>query len=81
MLKFSFCENKYNMRKNQKQSLVRKHNSDYYKAFKSRTHLITMLFCILSRDDSMTEICEGMRALGPKRKRCQNPNLDSHLFL
>ena len=27
------------------ESLVRKHNSDYYyKAFKSRTHLITMLF-------------------------------------
>ena len=45
--------------------LVRKHNSDYYyKAFKSRTHLITMLFGILSRCDSMTEICEGMRALG-----------------
>ena len=49
------------------QSLVRKHNSDYYyKAFKSRTHLITMLFGILSRCDSMTEICEGMRALGGK---------------
>ena len=48
-------------------SLVRKHNSDYYyKAFKSRTHLITMLFGILSRCDSMTEICEGMRALGGK---------------
>ena len=47
------------------ESLVRKHNSDYYyKAFKSRTHLITMLFGILSRCDSMTEICEGMRALG-----------------
>jgi hypothetical protein len=49
------------------QNLVRKHNSDYYyKAFKSRTHLITMLFGILSRCDSMTEICEGMRALGGK---------------
>lgn len=49
------------------QSLVRKHNSDYYyKAFRSRTHLITMLFGILSRCDSMTEICEGMRALGGK---------------
>ena len=47
--------------------LVRKHNSDYYyKAFKSRTHLITMLFGILSRCDSMTDICEGMRALGGK---------------
>ena len=51
------------------ESLVRKHNSDYYyKAFKSRTHLITMLFGILSRCDSMTEICEGMRALGGKLK-------------
>ena len=49
------------------QSLVRKHNSDYYyKAFRSRTHLITMLFGILARCDSMTEICEGMRALGGK---------------
>jgi len=48
-------------------SLVRKHNSDYYyKAFKSRTHLLTMLFGILSRCDSMTEICEGIRALGGK---------------
>lgn len=48
-------------------SLVKKHNSDYYyKAFKSRSHLITMLFGILSRCDSMTEICEGMRALGGK---------------
>ena len=49
------------------QSLVRKHNSDYYyKTFGSRIHLITMLFGILSRCDSMTEICEGMRALGGK---------------
>jgi hypothetical protein len=49
------------------EGLVRTHNSDYYyKAFKSRTHLITMLFGIFSRCDSMTEICEGMRALGGK---------------
>ena len=49
------------------QGLIKKHNSDYYyKAFKTRTHLITMLFGILSRCDSMTEICEGMRALGGK---------------
>ena len=47
--------------------LIRKHNSDYYyKAFKSKTQLITMLFGILSRCDSMTEICEGLRALGGK---------------
>jgi hypothetical protein len=47
--------------------LIRKHRSDYYyKAFKTRTQLITMLFGILSRCDSMTEICEGLRALGGK---------------
>jgi adenylate cyclase class IV len=47
--------------------LIRKHESDYYyKAFKARTHLTTMLFGILSRCDSMTEICEGLRALGGK---------------
>lgn len=47
--------------------LIRKHNSDYYyKAFKTSTHFITMLFGILSRCDSMTEICEGLRALGGK---------------
>ena len=47
--------------------LIKKHNSDYYyKAFKTRTHLITMLFGILSRCDSMTEICEGLRAMGGK---------------
>ncbi|MDY0198731.1 MAG: IS4 family transposase [Tenuifilaceae bacterium] len=49
------------------QSLINKHQSDYYyKAFKTRTHIITMLFGILSRCDSMTEICEGLRALGGK---------------
>ena len=48
-------------------SIIREHDSDrYYKAFKSRTHLITMLFGILSRCDSMTETCEGLRALGGK---------------
>jgi len=49
------------------QGLVKKHNSDYYyKVFSTRIHLVTMLFGILSRCDSMTEICEGMRALGGK---------------
>jgi hypothetical protein len=49
------------------QCLIKKHQSDYYyKAFKTRTHLVTILFGILSRCDSMTEICEGMRALGGK---------------
>jgi hypothetical protein len=49
------------------QSLIRTHNSDrYYKAFKTRTHIITMLFGILSRCDSMTETWKGLRALGGK---------------
>ncbi len=48
-------------------SLVRKHNADhYYKAFKAKMQLITMLFGILSRCDSMTEIYEGLRAMGGK---------------
>jgi hypothetical protein len=47
--------------------LTRKHGSDYYyKSFKTRTHLFTMLFGILSRCDSMNEICEGLRAMGGK---------------
>jgi IS4 transposase len=47
--------------------IVKKNNADYYyKAFKAKTHLITVLFGILSRCDSMTEICEGLRALGGK---------------
>lgn len=49
------------------QGLINKHQSDYYyKAFKTKTQLITMLFGIFSRCDSMTEICEGLRALGGK---------------
>jgi len=36
-------------------SLVEKRNTDYYyKAFKAKTQLITVLFGILSRCDSMT---------------------------
>jgi hypothetical protein len=47
--------------------LIKKHESDYYyKSFKTRTHLFTMLFGILSQCDSMTEICEGLRAMGGK---------------
>jgi len=56
------------------QGLIRRHQSDYYyKSFKTRTHLITMLFGILSRCDSMTEICEGLRALSGK---LNHPGLD-----
>lgn len=44
-----------------------KHNADYYyKAFKAKTQLVTILFGILSRCDSMTEICEGLSAMGGK---------------
>jgi hypothetical protein len=48
-------------------SLVKKHNADYYyKAYKAKTQLITVLFGIFSRCDSMTEICEGLRAMSGK---------------
>jgi len=48
-------------------NIVKKHDADrYYKAFKAKTQLLTMLFGILSRCDSMTEICEGLRAMGGK---------------
>ena len=47
--------------------MVKEKNSDYYyKAFKSWTHLATMLFGILSRCDSMGETCEGLRAMSGK---------------
>ena len=47
--------------------LIRKHESDYYyKSLKTRTYLFTMLFGILSRCESMTEVCEGLRAMGGK---------------
>jgi len=47
--------------------LVKKHKADYYyKAFNAKTQLITVLFGILSRCDSMTEICEGLRAMSGK---------------
>ncbi|MEO1253751.1 MAG: DUF4372 domain-containing protein [Bacteroidota bacterium] len=43
------------------------HQSDrYYKTFDSWTHLMTMLFGVLSRCDSMGEICDGMQALAGK---------------
>ena len=47
--------------------LVKERKSDhYYNAFKSWTHLVTMLFGILSRCDSMAETCEGLRAMSGK---------------
>lgn len=48
-------------------SIVKRHDADrYYKSYKARTQLITMLFGIISRCDSMGEICEGMRAMSGK---------------
>ena len=47
--------------------LVKEHRSNhYYKAFKSWDHLVTMLFGILSRCDSMSETCEGLKGLSGK---------------
>lgn len=44
--------------------LVNKHNSDrYYKTFSSWKQLVTMLFGIFSRCDSMGEVCDGMKTL------------------
>ncbi len=48
-------------------SILKKHNADYYyKAFKAKTQLITVLFGIFSRCDKMSEICEGLRAMDGK---------------
>jgi hypothetical protein len=53
--------------KNKFDLLVNKHQSDrYYKTFDSWTQLMTMLFGIFSRCDSMGEICDGMRGLAGK---------------
>lgn len=47
--------------------LVKEQKSDhYYKAFKSWDHLVTMLFGILSRCDSITETCEGLKGMSGK---------------
>ncbi len=47
--------------------LVYKHQSDrYYKPFSSCDELVTLLFGILSRCDSMGEVCDGMRTLQGK---------------
>ena len=47
--------------------LVIQYGSDrYYKSFFSWEQLIVMLFGILSRCDSMGEVCDGLRALGGK---------------
>jgi len=47
--------------------LAKEHQTDrYYKSFPAWTQLITMLFGVFSRCDSMGEICDGMLALQGK---------------
>ena len=47
--------------------LVKERSSDYYyKSFKTWPHFVTMMFGVLSRCDSMTETCEGLRAMSGK---------------
>ncbi len=47
--------------------LVKQTKSDhYYKSFHCWTHLVTMLFGILSRCDSMGDTCEGLKAMSGK---------------
>lgn len=47
--------------------LVNKYRADkYYKSFSSWNQLITMLFGVFSRCDSMSEICDGMKTLQGK---------------
>jgi len=47
--------------------LVKKFDSDrYYRSFKSWDHIVTMLFGILSRCDSMIEACEGLQGMRGK---------------
>jgi hypothetical protein len=53
--------------KNKFDILAKKHQTDrYYKAFPAWTQLVTMLFGVLSRCDSMGEICDGMLAMQGK---------------
>lgn len=52
------------------QKLIKEHRSDhYYKRFKTWDHLCTLLFGILSRCDSMGEICEGMKGMSGKLRQ------------
>jgi hypothetical protein len=47
--------------------LVKEHKSDrYYKSISSWDQLVTLLFGILSRCDSMREVCDAMSSLGGK---------------
>lgn len=53
--------------RNKFDKIVKEHQGDrYYKTFSSWQQLITMCFGILSRCDSMAEICDGMMGLQGK---------------
>jgi len=53
--------------KNKFDLVTKKHQVDhYYKAFPAWTQLVTMLFGVFSRCDSMGEICDGMLAMQGK---------------
>jgi hypothetical protein len=53
--------------KNKFDILAQKHQTDrYYKSFPAWTQLVTMLFGVFSRCDSMGEICDGMLAMQGK---------------
>lgn len=48
-------------------SIVSSTSSDrYYKSFKTWPHFVTMIFGILSRCDSMAEVCEGLKGMSGK---------------
>ena len=53
--------------KNKFDILAKKHETDrYYKTFPAWNQLVTLLFGVFSRCDSMGEICDGMIALQGK---------------
>lgn len=53
--------------RNEFDRVVKQKKSDhYYKAFRSWPHFVTMMFGILSRCDSMIEVCEGLRGMSGK---------------
>ena len=53
--------------KNKFDILVLKHQTyRYYKSFPAWTKLVTMLFGVFSRCDSMGEICDGIKGLAGK---------------
>ena len=49
-----------------KRLVLSKSSDRYYKSFKTWPHFVTMMFGILSRCDSMSETCEGLRAMSWK---------------